>query len=76
MLADRKVEIVADRGIDAKVGAAGWQKICAEMETDFKAGNFAGGVIKGIEAVSRQLAGAFSDTARRPNELPDAPVVI
>ncbi|MGB6254194.1 MAG: TPM domain-containing protein, partial [Bradyrhizobium sp.] len=28
LLADRKVEIVADRGIDAKVGAAGWQTIC------------------------------------------------
>ena len=59
LLADRDVEIVADRGIDANVGAAGWEKICAAMETDFKAGNFAGGVIKGIEAVSRQLAAHF-----------------
>ena len=40
LLADRKVEIVADRGIDAKVGASGWQKICAAMESDFKAGKF------------------------------------
>ena len=32
LLADRQVEIVADRGIDAKVGAAGWRKICADME--------------------------------------------
>ena len=59
LLADRKVEIIADRGIDAKVGAAGWEKICAEMETDFKAGNFERGVIKGIEAVSRELAKHF-----------------
>ena len=59
LLADRDVEIIADRGIDAKVGAAGWEKICKAMETDFKAGNFAGGVIKGIEAVSRQLAAHF-----------------
>src|ERR1700735_1034468 len=49
LLADRQVEIVADRGIDAKVGADGWAKICANMETDFKAGNFEGGAIKGIE---------------------------
>src|ERR1700682_4102558 len=27
LLADRKVEIVADRGIDARVGAAGWGEI-------------------------------------------------
>ena len=33
LLADRDVEIVADRGIDAKVGADGWEKICREMET-------------------------------------------
>ena len=76
LLADRNVEIVADRGIDAKVGAAGWQKICADMETDFKAGNFENGVIKGIEAVSRQLAAYFPPHGAGRNELPDAPVVI
>jgi uncharacterized membrane protein len=76
LLADRDVEIVADRGIDAKVGAAGWQKICTEMETDFKTRNFERGVIRGIEAVSRQLAKYFPAHGGGPNELPDAPVVI
>lgn len=76
LLADRKVEIVADRGIDARVGAAGWQKICAGMETDFRAGNFEAGVIKGIEAVSRQLAAYFPPHRGDRNELPDAPVVM
>jgi uncharacterized membrane protein len=76
LLADRKVEIVADRGIDAKVGAAGWAKICADMEADFKAGSFGGGVIKGIAAVSRQLAAHFPKHGAGRNELPDAPVVI
>jgi uncharacterized membrane protein YgcG len=76
LLADRKVEIIADRGIDAKVGAAGWQKICAAMETDFKAGNFAGGVVNGIQAVSQQLAAHFPRHGKGPNELPDAPVVL
>jgi uncharacterized membrane protein len=76
LLADRNVEIVADRGIDAKVGAAGWEKICAEMESNFRAGNFAGGVIKGIQAVSRQLATHFPRHGGGKNELPDTPVVI
>jgi uncharacterized membrane protein len=76
LLADRDVEIIADRGIDAKVGTAGWEKICADMETDFRGGNFPGGVIKGIAAVSRQLAVHFPAHAAGPNELPDAPVVI
>jgi uncharacterized membrane protein len=76
LLADHDVEIVADRGIDAKVGAKGWEKICADMESDFKAGNFESGVIKGIEAVSRQMAAYFPKSGVGPNELPDAPVVI
>jgi uncharacterized membrane protein len=76
LLADRDVEIVADRGIDAKVGTAGWEKICTEMETDFRAGNFERGVIKGIEAVSREMAKHFPRAGGGPNELPDVPVVI
>ncbi len=76
LLADRKVEVVADRGIDAKVGREGWDKICKAMEADFKAGNFESGVIKGIEAVSRQLAAHFPKHGAGPNELPDAPVVM
>jgi uncharacterized membrane protein len=76
LLADRKVEIIADRGIDAKVGDAGWARICADMEIDFKAGNFESGVIKGVEAVSRQLAIYFPKQGDGVNELPDAPVVM
>jgi uncharacterized membrane protein len=75
LLADRDVEIVADRGIDVKVGAEGWEKICREMEADFRAGQFEHGVIKGIEAVSRELARHFPPRGPHPNELPDKPVV-
>ena len=70
------VEIIANRGIDAKVGAAVWQKICTDMETDFRAGNFEGGVIKGVGEVSRQLAKFFPKHGVGRDELPDAPVVI
>ncbi|MDE2060766.1 MAG: TPM domain-containing protein [Bradyrhizobium sp.] len=76
LLADRDVEIIADRGIDAKVGAAGWQRICAAMESDFRGGNFAGGVIAGVQAVSQQLAKYFPRQNAGPNELPDWPVVM
>jgi uncharacterized membrane protein len=76
LFADHNVEIVADRGIDAKVGAVGWRKICADMEAEFKRRNFEGGVIAGIAAVSRELARYFPAQGAGPNELPDAPVVI
>jgi uncharacterized membrane protein len=76
LLADRKVEIIADRGIDAKIGAAGWEKICVEMESDFRGGDFERGVIKGIESVSRLMAAHFPAERGGRNELPDTPLVI
>jgi uncharacterized membrane protein len=76
LLADRDVEIVADRGIDAKVGAAGWEKICTAMEKDFRAGLFEHGVIEGIQQVSQLLAQHFPARPGTRNELPDAPVVL
>ena len=76
LLADRDVEIIADRGIDTKVGAAGWEAICRAMETAFSAGQFERGVIEGIAAVSRELAKHFPPGGAHRNELPDAPVVM
>lgn len=76
LLADRDVEIVADRGIDSKVGAEGWETICRAMESEFRSGRFERGVIGGIEAVSRELARHFPPQGPPSNELPDAPVVM
>ncbi len=76
LLADRDVEIIADRGIDAKIGAAGWETICRAMEAEFRQGRFEQGVINGITAVSRELARYYPPHRGGPNELPDAPVVL
>ena len=76
LLADHDFEIVADRGIDAKVGHEGWEKICQQMEASFRSGDFESGVIRGVEAVSRALAKHFPRSGGGPNELPDAPVVM
>lgn len=76
LLADRDVEIVADRGIDAKVGAQGWEKICRAMEAEFKSGQFERGVIEGVAAVSRELAKHYPRNGHQSNELSDKPVVM
>jgi len=76
LLADRDVEIIADRGIDALAGAEGWENICKAMEAEFRVGNFQRGAIGGIEAVSRLLAAHFPAQGAGRNELPDAPVVM
>jgi uncharacterized membrane protein len=76
LLADRAVEIVADRGIHAKVGAREWERICRQMETAFKQANYAGGVVSGIQAVTRHLVEHFPAVGDDRNELPDQPVVL
>jgi uncharacterized membrane protein len=76
LLADRDVEIVADRGIDAKVGPREWERICRKMEAAFRQGDFEGGVVGGIQEVTRHLAEHFPPTGGDRNELPDKPVVL
>ena len=78
LLADRDVEIVADRGIHERVGIGGWESICREMEAEFRVGRFEEGVLRGISAVSAILAAQFPAIAGRgnPNELPDAPAIL
>lgn len=76
LLADRDVEIVADRGIDAKVGKAGWQDICTAMESEFRCAKFEAGVLAGIAAVTKHLARYFPAEDKHANELPDDPVVL
>ena len=43
LLADRRVEIVADRGIHARVGDTAWETICGAMQQEFAAGRFEAG---------------------------------
>jgi len=75
LLADHDVEIVADRGIHAKVGAAEWGRVCHAMEDHFRAGRFEQGVLEGIRVVGAELTRHYPGAARG-NELPDAPVVV
>ena len=74
---DRRIEIVADRGIAARVVQAEWDAICREMEGAFREGRFAEGALSAIERCTRLLAAHFpSHGERRPNELPDRPILL
>lgn len=76
LLADRAVEIVADRGIDAKVSSQEWNKICQQMETAFRQSNYEGGVLSGVLAVTQHLVAHFPADGHNGNELPDKPVLL
>jgi hypothetical protein len=63
------VEIVADRGVNAKVQRADWEEICRSMEADFRHGRYEPGVIRGVEQVTALLAAHFPARAGRNDEL-------
>jgi uncharacterized membrane protein len=76
LLADRRVEIVADRGIDARVGNTAWESVCGAMQREFAAGRFEEGAVVGVRAISDLLATHFPPRAENPDELPNRPVIL
>ena len=76
LLADRQVEVVADRGVHRHVGGPGWGEICWKMEKAFRQGDFEHGAIEGIRAVAGHLAKHFPASGTNKNELPDQPVML
>jgi uncharacterized membrane protein len=76
LLADRDVEIIADRGINKLVGSAQWETICQQMEQQFRQQQFEAGVIHGIRAISELLIQHFPASTNNINELPDTTVVL
>ena len=75
MLAEHKIEIVADRGLDRHVGAARWQEILETMRAAFRAGQFEAGLNQAVDAVDALLVQhyALAPGQHNANELPDVP---
>jgi len=73
---DRHIEIIADRGINAKVEQRQWEAIAGRMQTEFRAQRYEAGVIEGMREITALLARHFPPTGANPDELPDAPVVL
>lgn len=76
-LADRAVEIVADRGFEGRVSPAEWEAVCRLMEEHFRAGRFEAGAIAGVDAVGTLLMRHFArQSSQSRNELPDRPALL
>ncbi|WP_421880564.1 TPM domain-containing protein [Methylibium sp.] len=77
LLADHRIEIVADRGLTRHVDAAGWQAIVDGMGAAFREQRFEDGLHAAIDAVDAVLREHFpvAPGGGNPNELPDTPVL-
>jgi uncharacterized membrane protein len=76
LMADRDVEILADRGAAALIPPAQWESVCRQMEEHFRAGRFAAGAIAGVVAVGGLLERHFPRGSADRNELPNQPALL
>lgn len=74
LMADRDVEIVADRGAAARISQEDWEGVCRGMEAHFHEGRFAQGSLSGIEAIGRLLERHFPGGQR--DQLPNQPTLL
>ena len=75
LLADHRIEIVADRGFDGLVSDEQWRGACLLVEERLKAGEPEAAVLRGVEALSALVEAHFPRGAGYvdENELPDEP---
>jgi uncharacterized membrane protein len=76
LVADRDVEILADRGAAAVIPAAGWEAAAQRMEQEFRAGRYREGAIAGVETVGGLLEKHFPARALDRDELPNQPTLL
>jgi len=76
LLAERDIEIVADRGLTGKVSLEEWQAVCDGMREAFARGDFEAGSVQGIRRVGELIAHHFPPEPGDADELPDSPVLL
>jgi uncharacterized membrane protein len=75
LLAEHRIEIVADRGLNQRVSPSQWQEVMERMRAAFRRGQFEAGLNDAIDAVDALLVQHFPlvPGQANPNELTDRP---
>lgn len=84
LLAEHAIEIVADRGLNARISASQWSALVLHMTESFRQGDYEGGMTHALEHISAALMQQFALPLTEPggharinsNELPDAPTLL
>lgn len=75
-LADRKVEIIADRTVTRLLDAQEWQAVCATMTKGFAHGEFHASAVAALQQLNALLEQRFPANGVQLNQLPDRPIVL
>jgi uncharacterized membrane protein len=74
LLADRAVEIVADRGVARQLQSTHWESVSQALRAQFGQGAYEAGLLQAIAAVGGHLARLYPRSGSDVNELPDRPI--
>lgn len=75
-LAERRVEIIADRGIAAQVPQAAWDALCADFVEAMRHSQPDRAVMDCLNRINALLTRHFPAADDNPKELPDEPVIL
>lgn len=77
LLAERAIELVADRGLNSRVSTEDWSHVVEQLQDALRAGHFEAGLTQAVDAVSAILTAHFPVTpgVLNRNELPDQPAL-
>lgn len=75
-VADRQVEIVADRGIGKVISDKQWKALCLRMTHGFAHGDVHDSLLDALWQLQELLEEHYPDQKNSANELPDAPLII
>ena len=76
LLAERAIEVVADRGITRVVPPSEWETLVGALSAQLRAREREAGLLAAIDTLDTLLRRHFPATApTNPNELPDEPVL-
>lgn len=75
LLADHRIELVADRGFDGRVDPRQWRQACELIERHLEAGEPETAIVQGVQALTALLAAHFPPGAvgEDTDELPNRP---
>jgi uncharacterized membrane protein len=79
LMAEHRIEIVADRGIAARVAADAWDEVCRQMQLAYAQCDWRGGSLHGIEQIHALLQRHFpagTQAGGDHDELPNRPLLI
>ncbi len=78
LLAERRIEVVADRGLDARAAPVTWTAMVDSLRSALRSGGFEDGLSAAIRTADEMLVAHFplAEGVKRLNELPDAVVLL